>query len=66
MTVKTTPIPDNRYPEKPYDRFLYAGPTALSDAELLAIILRTAGRERMPYPLPGRSLIWLLPTGLPD
>ena len=38
MTVKTTPMPDNRYPEKPYDRFLYAGPTALSDAELLAII----------------------------
>ena len=44
MTVKTTSTPDNRYPEKPYDRFLYAGPTALSDAELLAIILRT-GRK---------------------
>lgn len=45
MTAKTTiPKPDNRYPEKPYDRFLYAGPTALSDAELLAIILRT-GRK---------------------
>lgn len=30
--------------EKPYDRFLYAGASSLSDAELLAIILRT-GRK---------------------
>lgn len=30
--------------EKPYDRFLFAGAEALSDAELLAVILRT-GRK---------------------
>lgn len=33
-----------KFSERPYDRFLYAGAQALSDAELLAVILRT-GRK---------------------
>ncbi len=32
--------------ERPYDKFLTKGPEALSDAELLAVILRTGSRTR--------------------
>lgn len=35
---------NNKFSERPYDRFLYGGAQALSDAELLAVILRT-GRK---------------------
>ena len=34
----------NEIPEKPYERFLAFGPGALTDAELLAVILRTGTR----------------------
>ncbi len=34
----------NEIPEKPYERFLASGPGSLTDAELLAVILRTGTR----------------------
>ena len=37
--------------ELPYDKFMRLGPESLSDAELLAIMLRTGTREKTPIEL---------------
>ena len=34
--------------ELPYDKFMRLGPECLSDAELLAIMLRTGTRDKTP------------------
>ena len=44
--------------ELPYDKFMRLGPDCLSDAELLAIMLRTGTRERTPIEL-GRDVLKL-------
>lgn len=44
--------------ELPFDKFLRLGPEALSDAELLAIMLRTGTREKSPVDL-GREVLKL-------
>jgi len=42
--------------ELPYDKFMRLGPESLSDAELLAIMLRTGTREKTPIDL-GRDIL---------
>ena len=66
----------NNYQEMPYERFLRFGPEGLTEAELLAIILRTGTREcnavelaeqvlrRCPYPKEG--LLGLYELSLED
>ena len=44
--------------ELPYDKFLKFGPEHLSDAELLAIMLRTGTKDRTPIEL-GREILQL-------
>lgn len=44
--------------ELPYDKFMRLGPESLSDAELLAIMLRTGTRDRTPIEL-GRDVLRL-------
>lgn len=44
--------------ELPYDKFIKAGPQSLSDAELLAIMLRTGTRDKTPIEL-GRAVLQL-------
>ena len=45
--MKISDLPND---SKPRERFLKLGPTALSDAELLAIILRTGTRSKKGQP----------------
>lgn len=42
--------------ELPYDKFMRLGPESLSDAELLAIMLRTGTRDKTPIEL-GRDIL---------
>ena len=42
--------------ELPYDKFMKFGPESLSDAELLAIMLRTGTRDKTPIEL-GRAIL---------
>ena len=49
--------------ELPYDKFMRLGPECLSDAELLAIMLRTGTRERTPIEL-GRDVLKLAGEGM--
>ena len=42
--------------ELPYDKFMKFGPGSLSDAELLAIMLRTGTRDKTPIEL-GRAIL---------
>ena len=42
--------------ELPYDKFMRLGPESLSDAELLAIMLRTGTKEKTPIEL-GRDVL---------
>ena len=42
--------------ELPYDKFMKLGPENLSDAELLAIMLRTGTKDRTPIEL-GRDIV---------
>ncbi len=51
MTIKELPEQ-----ERPYERFLSAGADALSDAELLAIIIRTGTGKETAMGLAGRVL----------
>lgn len=44
--------------ELPYDKFMKYGPMSLSDAELLAVMLRTGTREKTPIEL-GREVLQL-------
>lgn len=44
--------------ELPYDKFLKAGPESLTDAELLAIMLRTGTKDKTPIEL-GRAVLQL-------
>ena len=44
--------------ELPYDKFMKAGPESLTDAELLAIMLRTGTRDKTPIEL-GRAVLQL-------
>lgn len=44
--------------ELPYDKFMRLGPESLSDAELLAIMLRTGTRQKTPIEL-GRDVLRL-------
>lgn len=44
--------------ELPYDKFMKFGPSSLSDAELLAIMLRTGTRDKTPIEL-GRAVLQL-------
>ncbi len=44
--------------ELPYDKFMKLGPQSLSDAELLAIMLRTGTRDKTPIEL-GRAVLQL-------
>ncbi len=44
--------------ELPYDKFLHLGPESLSDAELLAIMLRTGTKDKTPIEL-GRDILKL-------
>ncbi len=37
--------------ELPYDKFMRLGPESLSDAELLAIMLRTGTKDKTPIEL---------------
>ncbi len=48
--------------ELPYDKFMRLGPESLSDAELLAIMLRTGTRDRTPIEL-GRDILRLAGAG---
>ena len=49
--------------ELPYDKFMRLGPECLSDAELLAIMLRTGTRDRTPIEL-GRDVLKLAGRGM--
>lgn len=49
--------------ELPYDKFMRLGPESLSDAELLAIMLRTGTRDRTPIEL-GRDVLKLAGKGM--
>ncbi len=49
--------------ELPYDKFMRLGPESLSDAELLAIMLRTGTREKTPIEL-GRAVLQLAGRGM--
>lgn len=49
--------------ELPYDKFMRLGPESLSDAELLAIMLRTGTRDRTPIEL-GRDILRMAGTGM--
>lgn len=49
--------------ELPYDKFMRLGPESLSDAELLAIMLRTGTRDRTPIEL-GRDVLRLAGRGM--
>lgn len=49
--------------ELPYDKFMRLGPESLSDAELLAIMLRTGTRDRTPIEL-GRDVLKLAGRGM--
>ena len=51
MTIKE--LPEG---ERPYERFISAGADALSDAELLAIIIRTGTGQETAMGLAGRVL----------
>lgn len=44
--------------ELPYDKFMKSGPASLTDAELLAIMLRTGTRDKTPIEL-GRAVLQL-------
>ena len=44
--------------ELPYDKFMKAGPESLTDAELLAIMLRTGTKDKTPIEL-GRAVLQL-------
>ena len=49
--------------ELPYDKFMRLGPDCLSDAELLAIMLRTGTRDKTPIEL-GRDVLKLAGEGM--
>ncbi|MEZ3445353.1 MAG: DNA repair protein RadC [Lachnospiraceae bacterium] len=49
--------------ELPYDKFMRLGPESLSDAELLAIMLRTGTREKTPIEL-GRDVLKMAGEGM--
>lgn len=49
--------------ELPYDKFMRLGPESLSDAELLAIMLRTGTRDRTPIDL-GRDVLKMAGGGM--
>ena len=49
--------------ELPYDKFMRLGPDCLSDAELLAIMLRTGTRDKTPIEL-GRDALKLAGEGM--
>lgn len=48
--------------ELPYDKFMRLGPESLSDAELLAIMLRTGTRDKTPIEL-GRDILKMAGDG---
>ena len=57
ITNKPNPSTKCLQPEyRPYEKFMAYGPEALSDAELLAVIIRTGSREENSIDLARRVL----------
>lgn len=59
LTMKELPIA-----ERPYEKCLNAGPDSLTDAELLAVILRTGSREGNSLALAAKVLSLNYPGGI--
>lgn len=59
QTMKELPLS-----ERPYEKCMHSGPESLSDAELLAVIIRTGGRGETSLELAKRILSECQPQGI--
>lgn len=62
--MERTTMKDLPHGDRPYEKCAALGPESLSDAELLAVILRTGARGENSLELAGRILSFCRPEGL--